>query len=611
MSDHVLAGQVRTVPDSEVEVPAGKKARLDVGMASAAKTKKEPKNSKRKSKHKKADLPEPCSPDDVLWHEIKSVLGADVVGKVIEGGVEYDSPFTFHQEVEVLVKSLSPGGDAVAVPTNEEQRKTPWVIIVPFALPGEVVRAKVYRNARMHSMADLVEVVTPNPEIRDNSRVQCRYFEKCGGCQYQMLSYDTQLSLKRDVIIKAYRNFSGLTDAAVPTVLPTIGSPLQYGYRTKITPHFEAAPKSLLKKKQNDKTDKDEVTEQPDWLKIGFNIVGTRRVLDIEECPISTPVINQALVAERAKIIKSAYTYKRGVSLILRDSLDPSIPLPPKSPAESTSDSTDVDNQLSEALTKHVCITSHTASIRESVGGFIFEYPASSFFQNNNSVLVPLTEYVKDAIFPPDSPSNPESPRPNPTHLVDTYCGSGLFAITLSPYFETISGIELSVDSIRSAQHNVSLNNTLRAIPSYSSIVSSLPAYASASAPSPSGSILSSPQPNITFRSGTASDIFSSVSSFPRTQSVIVIDPPRKGCDEEFIRQVVKFRPGVLVYVSCNVHTQARDVGMLLRMVEVAEKSDVEEGKEARGHYRLESLRGFDLFPQTAHVESVAVLRLV
>lgn len=64
-----------------------------------------------------------------------------------------------------------------------------------------------------------------------------------------------------------------------------------------------------------------------------------------------------------------------------------------------------------------------------------------------------------------------------------------------------------------------------------------------------------------------------------------------------------------MVYVSCNVHTQARDVGKLLRMVDEAEKKEGEGGK--KGKYVLESVRGFDLFPQTAHVESVAVLRLV
>lgn len=130
MSEQVQLGQVRTVPDSEVEVPEKKKARLDtqedVVMVSETvqgpsqdnnvaqsrmKSGLGPKKSKRKSKNKKPDLPEPCSPEDVLWHEIKSVLGANVVQKAIEDGVEFDSPFAFHQEVEVLVKSLSPGGE--------------------------------------------------------------------------------------------------------------------------------------------------------------------------------------------------------------------------------------------------------------------------------------------------------------------------------------------------------------------------------------------------------------------------------------------------------------------------------------------------------------------
>ncbi|KAJ3566703.1 hypothetical protein NP233_g6830 [Leucocoprinus birnbaumii] len=633
MSDNGHVGHVRTAPDSELEAPESKKPRLEARgngsvtlskepnqenmttRPSKEKNQPEPKKSKRRSKYKKPTLPEPYSPEDVLWREIKSVLGAGVVETAIEEGIEFESPFSPQEEVEVVVKALSPGGeyfyrisegnthsrrghrlagDAVAVPTNEEQHKVPWAIIVPFSLPGEIVRAKVYRNARMHSVADFVRVVEPNVELRDDSRIQCRYFRKCGGCQYQMLSYETQLSLKREVIVKAYQNFSELSQSSLPTVLPTIGSPLQYGYRTKITPHFEAAPKSLLKKKQQSNTDKDEVKEQPDWLKIGFNLVGSRKVLDIEECPIATPVINEALTAERSRVIKNAYTFQRGASLILRDSLDPSVTLPPDSSEP------DVDLYLSNALNKHLCIASHKASIREKVGGFLFEYPASSFFQNNNSVLVPLTDYVKEAIFPSES----EALRP--THLVDTYCGSGLFAITLSPYFKTISGIELSTDSIRSAQNNVKLNNALRAIPSYNKLISSSSSSSSSSSTSPTQ------VPDITFRSGTASDIFSSVSSFPRHETVIVIDPPRKGCDEEFIRQVVKFRPAVLVYVSCNVHTQARDVGMLLRMVDEAEtECGHVEGGERRGRYELESLRGFDLFPQTAHVESVAVLRLV
>jgi tRNA (uracil-5-)-methyltransferase len=224
---------------------------------------------------------------------------------------------------------------------------------------------------------------------------------------------------------------------------------------------------------------------------------------------------------------------------------------------------------LSTALDKHVCITDHKATVREKVGEWIFEYHASSFFQNNNSVLASLTDYVRDAIFPP-SPNPKGSAPPPPTHLVDAYCGAGLFAITLSPHFTTVAGIELSVDSIKSATRNAKLNKI--------------------------------PTEKCTFRAGDAADIFAAVGEFPPDKTVLVIDPPRKGCDDNFIQQLLAFRPQTAVYVSCNVHTQARDIGAILKAT---------ENEEAGRKYVLESVRGFDLFPQTAHVESVAVLRLV
>lgn len=94
-----------------------------------------------------------------------------------------------------------------------------------------------------------------------------------------------------------------------------------------------------------------------------------------------------------------------------------------------------------------------------------------------------------------------------------------------------------------------------------------------------------------------APELFKSV-EFPHDKTVVVIDPPRKGCDESFLNQLLKFAPRRVVYVSCNVHTQARDVGVLVM------------GKDGV-KYEIESLRGFDFFPQTGHVEGVAVLNRV
>ena len=241
--------------------------------------------------------------------------------------------------------------------------------------------------------------------------------------------------------------------------------------------------------------------------------------------------------------------YKRGATLLLRESL----PIP----GDGSKGSLDPE--------KTICVTDHKGTVREKVGEKVFEYPANSFFQNNNSVLVPLTSYVRDAIFTADRTSD----KPRPTHLVDAYCGSGLFAISLSDNFEKVVGIELSADSIRSAKHNATLNGC---------------------------------QDKCSFLSGDAVNIFSVVKDqreFPRDRTVLIIDPPRKGTDENFIGQMMEFGCEVVAYVSCNVHTQARDIGMMLG----------KETKEGR-KYVVESLGGFDLFPQTAHVESVAVLRL-
>ncbi|KAG8220685.1 S-adenosyl-L-methionine-dependent methyltransferase [Butyriboletus roseoflavus] len=496
--------------------------------------------------------------DDVLWHDVRALLGR-------VDAVQRESPFRFRQEIEVTVDRLSATGNALALHSS-------WVVVAPFALPGERIRVRVYRSAHLHSFADLVAVVAPNPELRDDRRVQCRYFGRCSGCQYQPAR--DQARRRRQRIPELFKQVvesraslvlantsPDLPPSALPTVLPTIGSPKQYHYRTKITPHHEAPPK----KARADRSIK------PDWLKIGFNEVGKKSVIDIEvrrsssspafslftsrqECPIATPVLNKALGPIRENIIQNIWSRKKGVSLLLRDSLDRSTPI-------------DTTDTAPDDPAQHICITDHKETVRERVGNTYFEFPGHAFFQNNNAILVPLTDYVRDAIFPVD----PGATTP-PTHLVDAYCGSGLFSILLSPHFNTVAGIELATDAIRAANANAQLNHL--------------------------------PPDKCTFLAGDASHIFATVHAFPRDTTAVIVDPPRKGCDAKFLEQLLAFGAGTIVYVSCNVHTQARDVGVIVS------RSEAEQGTQPRKKYVLESLRGFDLFPQTAHVESVAVLRL-
>lgn len=108
-------------------------------------------------------------------------------------------------------------------------------------------------------------------------------------------------------------------------------------------------------------------------------------------------------------------------------------------------------------------VTDHHAPVYERVGPYMFEFSAGSFFQNNNSILVPLLEYVREAIFPTAititaTPSTTDESIPPPTHLVDTYCGSGLFGISLSAHFKRIAGVEISDQSIKAAKRNAEIN---------------------------------------------------------------------------------------------------------------------------------------------------------
>jgi len=187
----------------------------------------------------------------------------------------------------------------------------------------------------------------------------------------------------------------------------------------------------------------------------------------------------------------------------------------------------------------------------------------------DNSALPALTGYVAEAIFSPPNPSS----LPVPTHLVDAYCGSGLFAITLQDRFQKVAGVEIDANAIKRAKLNVELN-------------------------------VIDPPGKMEFLAGSAQAIFATVQAFPRLGTALIIDPPRKGCDTAFLTQMLEFGAGTVVYVSCNVHSQARDMEVILR-------GEVSlDGGERKGKYVLESVSGLDLFPQTSHVESIAVLRL-
>jgi len=438
-----------------------------------------------------------------------------------------DYPFPYHHELELDIHTLTNRGvglGRVALPEGGAQRAedsapppTPgpienresiiqnssgWVIMVPFTLPGERVRARIFRNHKNYSEADLVAVLTPSPH---RVAPRCPLFGTCGGCQYQHLAYAEQLHWKRRQVEELLQHLAGITHP----VAPVIGSPREFGYRSKITPHFNP-PRA-------DGT-----------MPIGFLRQGTRfDLVDVPQCDIATPAINVRLTEVRADILARRETFKRGATLLLRHAEEGVV--------------TDYDAVIHEVIPQHA----DPQSAVRAPQSLRLHFLARDFFQNNPFILPAFTGYVRE-----------QAAASGARFLVDAYCGSGLFALSAAPAFERVAGVEISATSVKFATENAAANGIT----------------------------------NATFLAGDAAAIFAGL-DFPAADTAVIIDPPRKGCDESFLNQLFAFGPRTVVYVSCDPATQMRDLRHFL----------------AAG-YQLTAVQPFDLFPQTRHLECVITL---
>jgi 23S rRNA (uracil1939-C5)-methyltransferase/tRNA (uracil-5-)-methyltransferase len=281
-------------------------------------------------------------------------------------------------------------------------------------------------------------------------------------------------------------------------VNPVVPSPRQYGYRAKITPHFNRPKDSRVGA-------------------IGFLRAGMRsELIDVPRCEIATDAINARLATVRDEVRRDAAAFKHGATLLLREVESGQVITDPNSLATSRA------------------------------GNLILEHLAGDFFQNNPSIVEAFVHYTVA-----------ESAAAGARFLVDAYCGSGLFALSAAPRFEEVAGVEISPAAVRLAQRNAARNRLN----------------------------------NTTFLEAEAGAIFRNV-SFPGTETAVILDPPRGGCSEAFLQELVTWHPSTCVYVSCNPATQMRDLRMLLA-----------------ADYVLSAVQPFDLFPQTKHLECVISLR--
>lgn len=390
-------------------------------------------------------------------------------------------PFAYHEVVTVLIASLSFEGYGQGWINSQ-------LVRVPGALPGELIRARIWHNRPDYSEADLVDVLQASAERVDP---QCPLFGKCGGCQYQHLSYGAQLTWKSNQVGELLKQIEeiGLV------VEPTHPSPRQYGYRSKITPHY-----------QRPRENRD--------FPIGFNYAGSRRLIDVPNCLIASEGINHRLPELREEIRAEVKNLKRHGTLLLREA-------------------------------REGVVSDPNAEVQECIGRYSFRFRAGDFFQNNPFILPAFVDYIVGA-----------SCANKIRELIDIYCGVGVFSIAASSHFKRVTGIEVSASSIGWARANA-IDNGVE---------------------------------NCRFIKGEAETLLAEVDCNP-SETAVIVDPPRKGCHPDLIRQLAKIRPGRVVYVSCAPATQVRDLVLLVK-----------------AGYELIEVKPFDLFPQTRHIECVATL---
>ena len=382
------------------------------------------------------------------------------------------------ENLEVEVERILPGGMGLAHAGGK-------TIFVSLAAPGDRVRVRIDREQGNLLFASIVEIITPSPV-----RIEppCPYFGRCGGCDFQQLTYEAQLAAKADIIRDCLHRIARLENVSEIVVTP---SPDTWRYRMRATWQIDRELRT-----------------------IGYYERGSRRVCDVADCAVLKPELQETLERVRGTEWQQfppnlkhldAVAGENGVSLS-----------PP----------------FAEFDTNELSLT---------VGGEIYRYNAEAFFQINPSLLGSLVEYAIGG-------ASGET-------VLDLYCGVGLFTLPLARQFEKVIGVEANTTATRFARRNLQLAGLTNA----QVITATVTDW---------------------FRSGPIEDV-----------DFVLLDPPRAGAESAVIKGMLDLHPKEISYVSCDPATLARDLKKLLA-----------------GGYVIESIAGFDLFPQTHHVETVVRL---
>lgn len=371
------------------------------------------------------------------------------------------------------------------------------VVFIPDTMTGDTVRASITRNKKNCAFGFVHEIITPAPE---RVTPPCPYAGTCGGCQYQHIDYSVQCAIKQQQIIDTLARIGHIHDALVKDVIP---SPLSFRYRNRIDLHPDENGTYGFKKRD-----------------------APNEIVPVHDCLLFTLEKNMSLFP----------LYQDANRLVVRTHDGNPFCYFKDDKGNVTSASYDLET-YEERNTDDAFYTIDDTTFTSHYG---------AFFQVNKSILPLLIEHVRAA-----------AGKDRGT-LLDLYCGIGLFALILAPFYDTVIGVERFEPAILYAQKNADAMGFSHTV----------------------------------FIANTAEKYIRTLYSDNTHVDTCIVDPARIGLDKRVIKGIIKLSPHTLVYVSCNPATFARDAAHFIQ-----------------AGWEIQNVQPLDMFPHTAHCELVATLK--
>lgn len=415
-------------------------------------------------------------------------------------------------------------------------------VFVDDALPSETVRVSSDRIKKNYAVGRLIEIVKPSP---DRVEPRCPLAKKCGGCQLQHLSYEAQLRWKRQQVIDAIERIGKLR----AEVEPTLGTDEPWRYRNKM--QFPVGRKK-------------------NGLTIGCYAKRTHEIVDARECLIQREANDEMLRAARSVLERfnvEPYDEDRhrgvirhvmgrvgssGETMLVLVTATKTLPnekaivraLRNELPSITTIQHNIQPMRNNVILGRETRILCGARTIRDRIGELQFNISARSFFQVNTSQAEKLYRTALEF-----------ARLTGKETVLDAYCGTGTITLSMARRAKRAIGIEIVSTAISDAKRNARENNIR----------------------------------NAEFILGDAVKVMPRL--IDECVSVIVVDPPRAGCEQKVLEAFASMQPERIVYVSCNPATLARDLAILASL-----------------GFKTKKIRPVDMFPFTSHVEAVALV---